>query len=89
VTGTSSTFTTSNWNQYYYVLNHGFNSITLPSTTTTANVGKFWSVRNSTNAYLSITLTNTLSLSSPIVIPPQNSLTLVISGVSNNTILLF
>jgi hypothetical protein len=46
-------------------------------------------LRNATPATLSITLTNTLSLTNPLVIPPTNSITLVISGVSNSTILLF
>jgi hypothetical protein len=89
VTGTSSTFTSSNWNQYFYITNGGFNALTLPASTSTANVGKFWTIRNATNNYLSITLTNTLSLSSPLIIPPQNAVTLVISGVTANTFLIF
>jgi hypothetical protein len=38
---------------------------------------------------LSITVANTLTLVSPISIPPLNSITLVISGVSANTVLVF
>ncbi len=88
ITGTSQTLSSSNWNQYFYVTNSGFNSVTLPSTTATSNAGNFWTLRNATNTYLSITLTNTLSLSSPLVIPPSNATTLVVSGVTSNTILL-
>jgi hypothetical protein len=91
-TGTSLDFGSSplsTWNKYYYLTNTGFNAITLPGTTSTITGGKFWCLRNATPATLSITLTNTLSLTNPLVIPPANSLTLVISGVSNNTILLF
>jgi hypothetical protein len=84
-----STNTSTTWNEYYYITNSGFNALTLPSATTTSTAGKFWVLRNSTSSTLSITLTNTLTLTSPLYIPPSNSATLVISGVSNNTILLF
>ena len=89
VTGTSQTLSSSNWNQYFYFTNAGFNALTLPSTTSTSNAGKFWTLRNASASTLSITLTNTLNLTSPIAIPPSSSLSLVISGVSANTILLF
>lgn len=88
VTGTSQTLASSNWNQYFYVTNSGFNALTLPASTATSNAGNYWTIRNATNTYLSITLTNTLSLSSPLVIAPSNATTLAISGVSSNTILL-
>ncbi len=88
VTGTSQTLASSNWNQYFYITNSGFNAVTLPATTATSNAGYFWTLRNATQSYLSITLTNTLSLTSPLVIPPANATTLAISGVSSNTILL-
>ena len=89
VTGTSQTLSSSNWNQYFYLSNTGFNALTLPSSTATSNAGKFWTLRNATSVTLSITLTNTLNLTSPLYIAPYNSLTLVISGVSANTILQF
>jgi hypothetical protein len=89
VTGTSQTLSSTNWNQYFYLTNSGFNAITLPATTATTDAGKFWSLRNATSVYLSITLTNTLNLTSPLTIPPFNSTTLAISGVSANTILIF
>jgi hypothetical protein len=88
VSGTSQTLASSNWNQYFYVTNSGFNSLTLPATTATSNAGNYWTIRNATNSYLSVTLTNTLSLTSPLVIPPSNATTLAVSGVSSNTILL-
>jgi hypothetical protein len=88
VSGTSQTLSTSNWNQYFYLTNAGFNSLTLPASSVTSNGGRFWTLRNATNAYLSITLTNTLSLTSPLVIPPSNATTLAVSAVSSNTILL-
>ena len=88
VSGTSQTLSSSNWNQYFYLTNSGFNALTLPASTATSNAGSFWGLRNATNTYLSITLTNTLSLASPLTIPPGNSTTLAVSGVSSNTILL-
>lgn len=88
VSGTSQTLSSSNWNQYFYLTNTGFNALTLPSSTATSNGGSFWTLRNATNAYLSITLTNTLSLTSPLVIPPANAVTLAVSSSNANTILL-
>ncbi len=88
VSGTSQTLSSSNWNQYFYLTNSGFNALTLPSSTATSDAGRFWTLRNATNAYLSVTLTNTLSLTSPLAIPSSNAVTLAISGSTSNTILL-
>jgi hypothetical protein len=46
-------------------------------------------LRNSTTNYLSVSLVNTLSLTSPLVIPPTNTSTIAISGATSNTFLLF
>ena len=88
VSGTSLTLASSNYNGYFYLTNSGFSAVTLPTATATSNAGAFWSLRNATSSYLSVTLTNNLSLTSPLVIPPSNAQTLVVSGVSSNTILL-
>lgn len=87
--GTSLTLASSNYNSLFYLTNTSFNAITLPSTTATSNGGNYWTLRNATNTYLSIVLTNTLSLTSPLVIPPSNATSLTISRVTSNTILLF
>lgn len=89
ISGTSLTLAASNYNNYFYVTNTGFNAMTLPSSTATTLGGLFWSVRNATAGNLSITLTNTLTLTSPLVIPSGNSATLAVSGRTSNTILLF
>lgn len=89
VTGTSQTLSTSNYNTFFFLSNSGFNSLTLPSSVATADGGNYWTLRNGTSIHLSITLTNNLNLTSPIIIAPDNSVTLIISGVSANTILLF
>ena len=87
--GSSLTLASSNYNSLFYLTSNGFNAVTLPSATATSNGGNYWTLRNATNNYLSITLTNTLSLVSPLVIPPYNATTLTVSRVTSNTILLF
>jgi hypothetical protein len=87
--GSSLTLSSSNYNSLFYLTSNGFNAVTLPATTATSNGGNYWTLRNATNNYLSITLTNTLSLTSPLVIPPSNATTLTVSRVTSNTILLF
>jgi len=87
--GTSLTLASSNYNSMFYLTNGGFNAVTLPASTAVVDGGNYWSLRNATANYLSITLTNTLSLTSPLVIPPSNTTTLAISRVTSNTILLF
>jgi hypothetical protein len=88
LSGTSTTLASSNYNTYFYLTNSGFNALTLPSSTAIADGGSFWTLRNATTSSLSMTLTNTLSLTSPLVIPPANSQTLVVSSITSNTILL-
>ena len=89
VTGTSLTLSSANYNTFFYITNTGFNAVTLPTTTATSAGGNYWTLRNATSTYLGITLTNTLTLTSPLAIPPENSATLVVSGSTSNTILLF
>lgn len=88
-TGTSQTLSSANYNTFFYLNNSGFNAATLPATTATTDGGNYWTLRNATQSYLSVTLTNNLTLTSPLIIPPENSSTLVISGSASNTILLF
>jgi hypothetical protein len=88
VTGTSQTLSSSNYNTFFYLTNANFNAVALPATTATSAGGNYWALRNATASYLTITLTNTLSLTSPLVIPPANTQTLAISSASSNTILL-
>ena len=86
VTGTSLTnatspaISTSTYGTYYYITNSGFNALTLPSITSSSDTGAFWVLRNNTSSYLSVTLTGGGSLSSPLVIPPSNGVTIVWSG---------
>jgi hypothetical protein len=88
LSATSLTLSSTNSNQSFYLTNAGFNALTLPSNVFGYNGGTYWSLRNATTSVLSITLTNTLNLTSPLVIPSSNTQTLVVSRDTSNTILL-
>jgi hypothetical protein len=87
VTGTSLTnvttpaIDTTTAGYYYNITNTGFNALTPPSSGLTT--GNFWVLRNNTVNYLSITVSGSpAGLSSPLVIPPSNSVTLVASNAT-------
>jgi hypothetical protein len=88
VSGTSLTIGSSNVNRSFYLTNSGFNALSLPSSANQYDGGSYWSLRNATNASMSITLTNTLNLTSPLILPSSNTQTLVVSRDTSNTILL-
>ncbi len=88
VSGTSLSLSSSNYNRSFYLTNSGFNAIALPASTATAAGGNYWSLRNATSSQLAITLTNTLNLTSPLILPSSNTQTFVISQDTSNTILL-
>jgi hypothetical protein len=88
ISGTSLAISTVNSNRSFYLTNSGFNAVTLPSTVSNFLGGSYWSLRNSTASQLTITLTNTLNLTSPLIIPSSNTQTLVVSRDTSNTILL-
>lgn len=88
VSGTSLTLGSNNTNRSFYLTNSGFNALALPSSVNAYDGGTYWSLRNATSSSLSITLTNTLNLTSPLVIPSSNSQTLIVSRETSNTILL-
>jgi hypothetical protein len=79
----------TNDNSYFYIRNSAFSNIGTPASTTTAQGGMFWTFKNATSSFLSVTLTNALSLTSPITIAPSNAVTLTVSPTSSNTLLLF
>jgi hypothetical protein len=90
VSGTSLTIDlSSNFNRNFYLTNTGFNALSLPAATPQSFGGVYWTLRNATATNLNVTLTNTLSLASPLIIPALNTQTLVVSDQSTNTILLF
>jgi hypothetical protein len=88
ISGTSLTLSSSNTSRSFYLTNSGFNALSLPSVVNRFDGGNFWSLRNATSSQLTITLTNTLNLTSPLIIPSSNTQTLVVSRDTSNTILL-
>jgi hypothetical protein len=75
-------------NSYLYITNSGFNTITNPSVTSTTQGGTFFQFKNATSSYLSVTMANTVTITSPVIIPPSNAVTLVVSPAANNSFLL-
>ena len=84
ITGTTTTVDQVSYGYYYYISNSGFNGITLPSSIPT-DTGQFWVFRNTTVSYLSVTMTNYGSMTSPISIAPQTSVTIVVSGTGGSS----
>lgn len=94
VTGTTFDLATNpdiSANSYFYITNSGFSNLSAPASSyvITSRGGQFYSFKNATSSYLSVTVTNNLNITSPVVIPPSNNMTLVISPLSNQQLLLF
>jgi hypothetical protein len=94
VTGTSIDLSTNfdlSTNSYFYITNSAFSNIVTPATAAivTTRGGTFWQFKNSTSSYLSVVLTNTLGITSPVSISPSNAITLVVSPTTAGTLLLF
>jgi hypothetical protein len=75
-------------NSYFYITNSGFTTISNPTATTKAQGGTFFQFKNATSSFLNVTVASTISITSPVVIPPSNALTLVVSPAADNTFLL-
>ena len=89
VTGSSLILTPSSFNTYYYITTAGFATLTLPSSTLPSQGGAFWQIKNGTTSFLTITLPIRLGLTSPLIIPPLDDVTLVVSPTSSDSLLLF
>jgi hypothetical protein len=87
VSGTSLTLTTASAGSYYNLINSGFSSLSLPSPVPTM-AGTFWTLRNATSSYLSVTVANNGILATPLILTPSNNTTIVytVSGVNGATI---
>ena len=79
---TSPAISTATYGRYYNITNSGFNALTLPSITAATDTGAFWVLRNNTSSYLSVSLTGATGLSSPMVIPPSNAVTIIWNGTA-------
>jgi hypothetical protein len=88
ITGTSQSVTTSTFGTIYNITNSGFNALTLPSGSGFTS-GGYWTFRNNTYVYLSITPSGTTTgITAPLVIPPLNSVTLMWDNPNSTYILL-
>ena len=76
-------------NTYTYLTNSGFSNITIPSTSATTSGGTFFQLKNSTPTFMSVVITGTVGITSPVSIAPSNAITFVVSPTSANTMLLF
>jgi hypothetical protein len=89
VSGTSLTLTTASAGFYYNLVNSGFENLSLPGTLPTT-AGLFWTLRNATSSYLSVTVASTYNSTppSPLILTPSNNTTIVVSvsGVNGATI---
>jgi hypothetical protein len=81
------TLSSSNYNTIQYITNAAFNGITFPASTATSAGGNYWTLRNATNTQLSITVTNVLNLTTPLILPSNFTQTFVISSVTASTLL--
>jgi hypothetical protein len=94
VTGTSLTVPSNSFGTHYNITNSGFSALTLPTINWNNDSNGYWIFRNNTSSYLSTTVTYTTSASTsptnPVVIPPANSTTIMMTypgGLTSNYVL--
>ena len=94
VTGTSLTVASNSFGTHYNITNSGFSALTLPTINWSNDSNGYWIFRNNSSSYLSMTVTYTTSASTsptnPVVIPPANSTTIMMTypgGLTSNYVL--
>jgi hypothetical protein len=94
VSGTSLTVPTNAFGTHYNITNSAFASLTLPTINWSNDSNGYWVFRNNTSSYLSTTVTyssaGTSAPTNPVVIPPANSTTIMVtypSGTTSNYVL--
>ena len=92
--GTSLTVSANSYGTHFNITTSGITAITLPTITWATDSNAYWIFRNNTSGYLSITFTYTGSYTTaptnPVVIPPSNSITMMLtypSGATSNYVL--
>lgn len=83
ITTSNLTLTTASAGTYYYISTTTFSSLTMPATLP-STAGLFWTLRNATNSYLSVTLGNNANIVNPVILAPSNNTTLVVSVSGTN-----
>jgi hypothetical protein len=94
VSGTSLTVASNSFGTHYNITNSGFSALTLPTINWSNDSNGYWIFRNNTSSYLSTTITyttaGTTAPTNPVVIPPANSTTIMVtypSGTTSNYVL--
>jgi hypothetical protein len=83
ISGTSLSLATSNTGVLYRLIDPSFNALTLPATQSAADKGIWWKLYNTSGSNLSVTLTNSIGLTSPQTLSNAVSYTLYWNGTSN------
>jgi hypothetical protein len=95
VSGSSLTVPANAFGTHYNITNSGFSSLTLPAINWSNDSNGYWVFRNNTSSYLSTTVTYTTAGTSaptnPVVIPPSNSTTIMVTfpGATTSNYVLF
>ena len=87
VTTSNLTLTTASAGTYFFISTTTFSSLTMPATLP-STAGLFWTLRNATSSYLSVTIGNNVNLTTPMIMAPSNNTTIVVtvSGTNGMTV---
>jgi hypothetical protein len=95
VSGTSLTVPSNSFGTHYNITNSAFSALTLPAINWSNDSNGYWIFRNNTSSYLSTTITYTSNATTaptnPVVIPPGNSTTIMVTypGATTSNYVLF
>ena len=95
VTTSNLTVAANSYGTHYNITNSAFATMTLPTVLWPQDSNGYWVFRNNTSTYLSVTITYTTaattSPTNPVVIPPANSTTIMVTypGASTSNYVLF
>jgi hypothetical protein len=95
VTTSNLTVAANSYGTHYNITNSAFATMILPTVLWPQDSNGYWVFRNNTSSYLSVTITYTTaattSPTNPVVIPPANSTTIMVTypGASTSNYVLF
>jgi hypothetical protein len=95
VTTSNLTVAANSYGTHFNLTNSAFSTMTLPTIIWASDSNGYWVFRNNTSSYLSITITyttaGTTAPTNPVVIPPANSTTIMVTypGASTSNYVLF
>jgi hypothetical protein len=91
---TSLTVGANSYGTHFNITNSAFATMTLPTVVWANDSNGYWVFRNNTSSYLSVTITyttaGTTAPTNPVVIPPANSTTIMVTfpgGTTSNYVL--